>query len=188
MQNSTHALFPIVATGENEAFTVGHNVALSGRAVGYAEASGRESSPFGLSSLTRSMTTLVWHRQALLHSSPFGKPQAATAQHLLCIGTCRSPDQQAARQFRPSAIMLQPLALPTQLSCLASLIQSRPWTVNPQGVRSYCDLSGCACAVTAAGSGSNGRHQAGIGPATGWSLTCRISASHKTTHSILPGP
>lgn len=91
-------------------------------------------------------------------------------------------------QFRPNAIALQPSAVPTQLFCLANLIQSRPWTVNPQGVRSYCDLSGCAAEVTAVGPGSNGRHRAGIGPANGWSLTCRISTSHKTTHSILPGP
>ncbi|WP_404944031.1 hypothetical protein [Rhizobium rhizogenes] len=39
-------MLPIAAhTGENEASTVGCNVALSGRAVGYAEASARESSP-----------------------------------------------------------------------------------------------------------------------------------------------
>jgi hypothetical protein len=60
---------------------------------------------------------------------------------------------------------------------LASLTQPRPWTVNPQGVRVSCDLFGCAAEVTAAGSGSNGRHRAGIGPANGWSLTCLISAS-----------
>jgi len=48
---------------------------------------------------------------------------------------------------------------------------------QPTGVRSSCDLSGCAAEVTAAGPGPNGRHRAGIGPANGWSLTCRISAS-----------
>lgn len=191
MQNSAYGGVgsQSLQTGENEASTVRGDVVLSGRAIGHAEASGRESSPFGLSSLTRSMTTLVWHHRALLHSSPFGKPQAVTAQHLLCIGTCRSPDQQAARQFRPSAIMLHPSAFP--IPVLLSGIPNPVPSLDGQparGSRASCDLSGWAAEVTATGPGSNGRHRAGIGPANGWSLTCRISASHKTTHSILPGP
>lgn len=47
-------------------------------------------------------------------------------------------------RFGPNAWLLHPLAFPTPLFCLASLIQSHPWTVNPHRVRRCRDL--CAFA------------------------------------------
>ena len=48
------------------------------------------------------------------------------------------------------------------------IIRARWRVPNPvpalDGVRRCCDLSGCACELTAAAPGSNGHHRAGICP------------------------
>ena len=59
-----------------------------------------------------------------------------------------------------------PIGVSNLLFCLASLIQPRPWTVNPPGVRSRCDLCAFAFEVTAAGPRQTGAIERGSAPPT----------------------